>query len=382
MFIAATFDARALRPPRRTDARRVALGLMGAPQAVVPLALVLLLGFGVLDFVAGIEVAFTLLLYLVPVCLVTWSCGGGTGLVFAGLATGSAALAATAVRLSASPSIVVWDTLGTLGVLVTVVLVLERLREYVAKEQRERRVAIEQLRHAERLNIVGKLAAGMAHELGTPLNVIAGNAELLETRRLSPEKQRALLGTIRGQTDRMSRLMRQLLDFGRAAGGGKVRVDLNGLARATGELLHPLALKRGCSLVVEPHEAPLPILANGAEIEQVLTNLVVNGIDAMPRGGQLHLRTGIDSRVDRSGDAHGYACAVVEDEGTGIAPEDLQRIFDPFFTTKDVGEGTGLGLSISYGIVQDHGGTLEVTTRKGRGSRFKMLLPLHEAGSC
>jgi signal transduction histidine kinase len=378
MFTAARSDAGDLRLPTRGHVRRATLGLQ-EPRVVVPLALTLLVVFGALDFVAGIEVAFTVLLYLVPVCMVTWACGGGPGLLFAALATASAALGAATLAYRARPSLVLWDTFGTLGVLVTIVLVLDRLRAHVAKEQRERRTAIEQLRHAERLNVVGKLAAGMAHELGTPLSVIAGSAELLETRQLSPEKQRALLATIRGQTVRISRIIRQLLDFGRAAGSAKACVDLNDLARATSELLVPLAAKRKCSLVFEPRPGPMLVLANGPEMEQVLTNLVVNGLDAMPDGGQVRMSSCIEARPDQSGETHDYACAIVDDEGVGIAREHLPKIFDPFFTTKDVGQGTGLGLSISYGIVQDHGGALEVVTRPGRGTRFKLLLPLEAA---
>lgn len=177
----------------------------------------------------------------------------------------------------------------------------------------------------------------------------------------------------------MTRIIRHLLDFGRAAGTSKTHVDLNAIAKTATDLLLPVAEKRGCSIVFVPRGASTALVANAAEIEQVITNLVLNGIQAMPDGGEVRVSTGVESRVDAAGAVVSYACVVVEDEGVGIAPSDLPRVFDPFFTTKDVGEGTGLGLSISYGIVQDHGGLLEVANRRHGGTRFKALLPLAEA---
>ena len=116
--------------------------------------------------------------------------------------------------------------------------------------------------------------------------------------------------------------------------------------------------------------------ANPLELEQVVSNLMLNGIQAMPRGGQLHVTTSLEDRVDATGQRHAFGAIVVADEGVGISEADLPRIFDPFFTTKGVGEGTGLGLSVSYGIVSDWGGTIEVTSAPGRGARFAVLIPL------
>jgi signal transduction histidine kinase len=271
---------------------------------------------------------------------------------------------------------VVWNSAGTLGVLVLAVVVLDRLRAYVESEQRERRYAVEQLRRAERLNIIGRLAAGVAHELGTPLNVISGSAELLQTQRLSPEKKDALLETIRGQAGRISRIVRQLLDFGRGNVVPKEGVELNDLGRTTAGLLQNTAQRRNCSIVFESLAPAIRVVANASELEQVLSNLVLNGLQAMSRGGVLRLSVDNQTRPDASGNPTPYGALVVEDEGIGIAASDLPRIFDPFFSTKEVGEGTGLGLSISYGIIRDHGGLLEVASREEGGTRFTALLPL------
>ena len=357
--------------------RKSTLDVLTVPQVRV-LAFGLLVAIGVCDYFAGMEVAFTLLLYLLPVCLVTWRAGVSTGFAFAALATGTTALTALGFADRTRPWYVASDAVGTFGVLATVVMVLDKLRAYVESEHRQCRLAVDQLRHAERLNVIGKLAAGMAHELGTPLNVIAGSAELLDTRRLTPEKRSALLAAISAQTRRMSRTIRQLLDFGRAGGMSKAPVELNELVSITTELLAPVATERGCTIRFEPANDAITILANASEIEQVLTNLAINGMQAMPNGGELRLRTAVESRAGHKGELVYYACVIVEDEGTGIRPEDVPHIFDPFFTTKDVGEGTGLGLSITYGIVQDHGGFVEVASRHGGrgGTRFEVLLPL------
>ena len=356
------------------DLRRAAVGLVMRPRWAVPIALALLVLFGVCDYLTGIEVAFTLL-YLIPVGIVTWSCGAAPGGIVAALATTSAMIAALSIART-RPWLVLWNCAGTLGVLVLAVVVLDRLRAHVESEQRERRYAVEQLRRAERLNIIGRLAAGVAHELGTPLNVISGNAELLQSPRLSPEKKAVLLDTIRGQASRISRIVRQLLDFGRGSDVAKERIDLNDLARATVGLLQNTATSRHCTIVFESHAAPIPVVANAPELEQVLSNLVLNGLQAMAGGGALKLTAAIEERPAASASAQRFGAVIVEDEGIGIAPSDLPRIFDPFFTTKEVGEGTGLGLSISYGIIRDHGGLLEVTSRPEAGTRFTALLPL------
>jgi signal transduction histidine kinase len=343
---------------------------------VVPLALVLLVLFGIGDYVTDIEITFTLL-YLLPVTLAAWFRGRPFGLTVAALATACAVVTAlTSPGHASRPWLILWNQTGVFVVFLVIVLALTRLRTYVERERRERTLAVEQLRHAERLNVIGKLAAGVAHEIGTPLNVIAGSAELLQSDRVTIEKRRTLEATILKQTQRISLIIRQLLDFGRRAAASKARVDLNDLVRETATLLLPLVRKRSCTLSVEATEGALPILANGSEIEQVLSNLVLNGLQAMPRGGALRVRTQIEQRTATAGSREAFACAVVEDEGVGIAAADLPRIFDPFFTTKEVGEGTGLGLSVSYGIVQDHGGVLEVSSTPGRGTQFSVLLPL------
>jgi signal transduction histidine kinase len=266
------------------------------------------------------------------------------------------------------------------------VLLIVRLREYADKEARERRAAVEQLRQAERLGVVGKLAAGLAHEIGTPLNVIMGHAELLASERLTRPMLSAASSTILAQTNKMTMIVQGLLDFSRRSGGGKVAVDLVALAQSAAALLLPVAHKKQIDIAVDASNARGAIVhGNRTELEQVLVNIMMNGIQAMTAGGRLYVRV----RGSRVSDEEEYgsdrpppsACVEIEDEGGGIATENLPQIFDPFFTTKKVGEGTGLGLSVSYGIVSDHGGQIRVATTLGAGSRFFVCLPLAPASA-
>ncbi|WP_437722379.1 sensor histidine kinase [Sorangium sp. So ce861] len=256
---------------------------------------------------------------------------------------------------------------------------LAEARERAARETTARIAALEQLRHADRLTTVGKLASGIAHELGTPLNVVGGRAKMI-ARGLSPEEAADSARIIAEQADRMTKIIRQLLDFARRRVAQKAPADLAQIARQTLALLEPLARKRSVTLRLD--EADLAPSGAQAEVDtgqmqQVLTNLVMNGMQSMKRGGELTVR------VERArarppadhGGAEGEHVAIrVIDHGDGIAPENIPRVFEPFFTTKDVGEGTGLGLSVSYGIVREHGGWIDVESELGKGSTFTVYL--------
>ena len=176
------------------------------------------------------------------------------------------------------------------------------------------------------------------------------------------------------------RLVRGLLDFSREARGERTGVDLDALARDAAKLLEPVAAKREVALSVETdHDRPVLVRGNRTELEQVLVNLLMNGLQAMSSGGALRVRVRAARPPDDDGASTApppCACVEVHDEGSGIAPEVLPKLFDPFFTTKDVGEGTGLGLSVSYGIVSDHGGRIEVASKVGASSVFSVYLPL------
>ncbi|AGP40314.1 sensor histidine kinase [Sorangium cellulosum] len=256
---------------------------------------------------------------------------------------------------------------------------LAEARERAARETTARIAALEQLRHADRLTTVGKLASGIAHELGTPLNVVGGRAKMI-ARGLSPEEAADSARIIAEQADRMTKIIRQLLDFARRRVAQKAPADLAQIARQTLALLEPLARKRSVTLRLDEADLAPPgaqAEVDTGQMQQVLTNLVMNGMQSMKRGGELTVR------VERArarppadhGGAEGEHVAIrVIDQGDGIAPENIPRVFEPFFTTKDVGEGTGLGLSVSYGIVREHGGWLDVESELGKGSTFTVYL--------
>ena len=261
---------------------------------------------------------------------------------------------------------------------------LDAAARKVASESAERIRAVEQLRHADRLTTVGKLASGLAHELGTPLNVVAGRAKMIATGEVeSPEEGIESARIIVEQAERMTRIVRQLLDFARRRGSEKRITDLGALARQTTVLLEPLAAKRGVSLHCEEAAGRVSAAVDVAQIQQALTNLVVNAIQASDRERIVSIGVAVrdaapeDARTPRPGGP--WALLEVHDQGLGIAAEHLSEVFDPFFTTKTVGEGTGLGLSIAYGIAEEHGGWIDVESEPHRGSCFRIWLPRNPA---
>jgi signal transduction histidine kinase len=244
---------------------------------------------------------------------------------------------------------------------------------------------LDQLRHADRLATVGKLASGVAHELGTPLNVVGARARMIHAGDTSPDESREYAGIIVGATDRMTATIRQLLQFARRSGPEKAEHDLRRVAGDALDLLRPLAKPARVELKLAPAGAGTTAAATAnvdvGQIRQAITNLVMNAIQAMPGGGVVEVAVAAvnaEPPAELHRPAGEYLCLRVRDQGEGIAPENLPRIFEPFFTTKDVGVGTGLGLAVTYGIIRDHGGFITVDSVVGRGATFAVYLPLPE----
>ena len=329
------------------------------------------------DALTAAEIAFTLV-YLLPVALVTWFRGRRAGLGMVVFCVASSALHRFFHRPAPTE-----PTRRFFGISSErrsfsffFSYTMASLRERIKNEMSLRLSALEELRHAERLNTIGKLASGVAHELGTPLNVIAGRAEMIATGRGDPAATKGSATIIGEQADRMSRIIRGLLDFGRRSGTETRLENLLQISEETAELLRVLANKAGVEIAVTGRDTRSRV--NRSEIQQVLSNLLANAIQAMSTGGVIEVR--IDDALailPENGDRvqRPYACITVSDRGSGIEPRILPRIFDPFFTTRGVGEGTGLGLSIAYGIVRDHGGALRVESVLGEGTKFLVYLP-------
>ncbi|MFN7974398.1 MAG: ATP-binding protein [Acidobacteriota bacterium] len=252
-------------------------------------------------------------------------------------------------------------------------------RTKIQAETAARIAAMEQLRHADRLTTVGKLASGIAHELGTPLNVVGGRAQMIASGEVEGEEARAGALVVVEQARRMTQIIRQLLDFSRPRRAQKTRRDLRDIVAQTIGLLDPMARKRSISIELALPEGDVPAEVDEGQMQQVLTNLIVNAVQASPAGGTVTVAASREAAVppaDFGPRPGAWASVSVKDAGHGIAQNDLPRIFEPFFTTKGVGEGTGLGLSVAHGIVREHGGFLSVESVPGQGSTFRIFLPL------
>lgn len=244
-------------------------------------------------------------------------------------------------------------------------------REALARETEEKLLLARRLRHSERLAAVGRLAAGVAHEVGAPLQVIDGRAkQLLERQEASLESRQRNLTIIRAQTERITRIVRQMLNLSRPYSLQLKPTRLCELVRDVTEALE-ISAKRNHVNVVTTCTADHMVEIDSGLILQALLNICQNAIQAMPDGGQLQIECQSDSNKN------GTPMMVIRfaDTGPGVALEHLEHIFDPFFTTKDVGHGTGLGLAVSSRIVEEHGGLIEVANNPSGGAVFTVFLP-------
>jgi signal transduction histidine kinase len=248
------------------------------------------------------------------------------------------------------------------GVAHQAALIIER------KQAEEERLSLQnQLLHADRLATVGLLAAGVAHELNEPLGNILGFAQLAKKCPGLPDAAKGDLEKIESASLQAREIIKNLLVFARQMPPEKAKVDLNEVIERGLQFFKARCTKEGVELICRL--APdLPVItADPAQLNQILVNLVVNALQAMPEGGTLTVRTcACQDEVD----------LIVEDTGTGMSEETLAQIFMPFYTTKDVGQGTGLGLPVVHGIVTAHGGRIQVDSAVGRGTRFEIRLPV------
>lgn len=252
-------------------------------------------------------------------------------------------------------------------------------RERLDAESAARIATLEQLRHADRLMTVGKLASGIAHELGTPLNVVLGRSKMIASDPEVGQSAARNAQIIGQQVERMTIIIRQLLDFARQRGPDMTSADVGVIVDQTIELLRPMAKKCNVSLRVTKGDEVSHARVDSGQLQQAFTNVIVNGMQAMPSGGELHVELDVAPRRNPkvAGDTlRDTLCVAVHDEGTGIAEEHLSCLFDPFFTTKDVGQGTGLGLSVTHGIVEEHRGWITVDSEVGKGTTFSICIPV------
>ena len=235
--------------------------------------------------------------------------------------------------------------------------------------------AIHAVGRAEKLAAVGRLAAGVVHEINNPLATISACAEALESRveegefgaTEEVEDLKEYLGLIRSEAFRCKSITMSLLDFSRARSSERMEVDLTETIRSSARLLTHQKRNKNVEIKLEVPDSLQTVEANSGQIQQAIIALSTNAIDAMPEGGTLTFR---------AFEQNNRVVIEVQDTGVGISPENMSKIFEPFFTTKEVGRGTGLGLSVCYGIISEHGGRVSVRSNLGQGTTFSIFLPI------
>jgi len=245
----------------------------------------------------------------------------------------------------------------------------------------ERRKLEEQFRQSQKMEAIGQLSGGVAHDFNNILTVIQMHSAMMEFNSGFPREVRESARQIGEASERAANLTRQLLTFSRRQHLHLGDLSLNEVVKNLVKMLQRIL---GADIHMELHYSPEPIWvhADAGMMDQILLNLVVNSRDAMPNGGKLVIETSIEDidemKLERfpEGRTGLFACLSVSDAGCGIPEELLPRIFDPFFTTKEVGKGTGLGLATVYGIVQQHHGWIDLDSRVGRGTTFRIYLPI------
>jgi two-component system NtrC family sensor kinase len=260
---------------------------------------------------------------------------------------------------------------------------MKLMSQDLAEERRRSRAeaearihALEQLRHADRLATLGQLASVLAHEMGTPLNVIAGHGKMIESGRLGAAAVHESASAIAEQCGRITGLVRRVLDYARRSPPKRAALDARAVVRTTKAMLQGLAMKRDVQLELDDGDGlPLQVFGDTGQLQQALTNIVLNAVHASSAGATVHIAVDHTTRMS-SGKPKSFVVFTVRDTGGGIDPQMAERVFEPFFTTKSPGEGTGLGLSIARDIVEEHGGFIALSSSGDAGTTFEIGLPL------
>ena len=245
-----------------------------------------------------------------------------------------------------------------------VALIVERKQTEEDKERLQ-----DQLRHADRLATIGQLSAGVAHELNEPIGSILGFAQLIKKYPELSEKAIQDIEKITKASLHAREVVKKLMLFARQMPPQKTRINLNQVIEEGLYFLESRCVKEGIKVVRSLFPNLPEVIADQAQMTQVLVNIVVNAIQAMPDGGKLTIRTNASDR---------FISLLVEDTGVGMSEKVVRQIFLPFFTTKDIGQGTGLGLPVVHGIVTSHSGSINVDSKVGRGAKFEIQLPIAE----
>ena len=248
-------------------------------------------------------------------------------------------------------------------------LMTDALKEREACQKVESEIRLIQ---SEKQASVGKLAAGVAHEINNPLTAVLTFTHLILRRKDLPAEVRTDLETVATQTERVREIVKSLLDFARQTAITPEPMDINGLIEDSVKLMKNQAHIKGVALAFTGAEGLSDFTLDRNQCQSVLINMIINALDATPADGRIDIRT---RQTDTDTDNGRGVEITITDTGSGIPPDHMEKLFDPFFTTKDVGKGTGLGLAVSAGIIQRHGGTIKVKSKPGAGTTFTLWLP-------
>jgi len=255
------------------------------------------------------------------------------------------------------------------------------LEQKVKEATHELQLAQAEAARGEKLASVGLLAAGIAHELNNPLTGVLTFSHLVRKQMPEGSPEAEDLDLVIKETKRCATIIRRLLDFAREKTPEKKYSDLNQLIEQTTQLISQSAQIADIRIVLDLDQNLPSVWIDEDLVKQVIMNLLVNAQHAIEREGTITIKTrsqALRRTSETDGNARPMAEITIRDTGCGISEENLQRIFDPFFTTKSVGKGTGLGLSVSHGTIAAHGGTIEVDSKVGEGTEFRIYLPFEE----
>jgi len=270
------------------------------------------------------------------------------------------------------------DEVGLLGQeFDAMVVALEEARQRIAREIESRTNLERGLQQVDKLVTVGQISAGLAHEIGSPLQIMNGRARALLARDHSAEETRKHARVFAEQTDRITRIVDQLLQFARRRPARFAENNLVGPVRAVLELIEPTARRREVTIELQCAPEMPPVVSDVDQIQQIVLNLSKNALEASHPGGRITIRIGPSSLRTNGGSRLAPAARLeVEDDGSGMSADVLDKLFDPFFTTRSAEGGTGLGLAVVKAIVSEHGGGISASSTPGRGSRITVDLPL------
>lgn len=252
---------------------------------------------------------------------------------------------------------------------------LKKAQDQLSKEGEAKLELERNLRHSEKLATIGQLASELAHEIGTPLNIIAGRADLIKKKPEEKKEVQKNVEIVLHQTERITKIIEQLLSFVRKKKPELQEINIPVLLGATLDFLYHQIKEQKVKVVKEIQDDHISVVGDPDQLQQVFLNLVLNAIHAMPNGGTLRLTASPKwtSKEGLEDSQHHYLEVCVEDTGVGMEEKVVENIFNAFFTTKE--KGTGLGLTVTQGIVQNHEGWIDVASEPGKGSVFKVYLP-------